>query len=596
MSTIPTLTEQNIRIFVGEQNFQKGQQHVRDGAIVNPEQQAMALKAYCYGSLPEPYRVQVTFDGTGITTALCSCSIGIPTYGNRGCEHTAALLLAWTEQPEAFTHMDDIDTILERQSKAQLITLVKQLLQKQPEVEWQLTMPPLPGHKSVPVDTDEYRRQVDAAFRHAGREWDAVYGISHDLYEITATAARFARQRDYANAAAIYAVVAMGTLSHYLSYHDEDGALGRVVQDCVEGLGACLESERENEVLREQILEAIFAVYRFDVDHGGFGLTKDIPPEFLQDTTPEEKHLAAQWVRTALAELEEKKPESDWRRKRFGGLLLALEADILSDEEFLRIGRETKSTQDVVTRLLELGRVDEAVQDASQAEGWQLVKLADLFVQYGQDAAVERMMYEKAQQEMYTITAEWLKNHYLAKNNLASALEMAELIFRKRPRFAEYQEMRELATQLGNWEAVRQAALTFLETTHDTSTLVEVALDEGDIERTLQLIEAAKPHGPEGYQWKYDYSRTPEVALKVAERTEETYPRASIDLYQQHIERLITEHGRANYQAACSYLAKIRSLYEKLDETEQWTNYIAWLRKRHSRLYTLKEELTAAGM
>jgi uncharacterized Zn finger protein len=596
MSTIPTITKHDIRTFVGEQNFLKGQQAVRDGAIVNPAQQAMALKAYCYGSLPDPYRVQVTFDGSGITAALCSCSAGTPSYGNRGCEHAAALLLAWNEQPEAFTQMDDIDTILEQQSKAQLITLVKQLLQKQPEVEWQLTMPPLPGHKSVPIDTEEYRRQVDEAFRHAGHEWDAVYGISHDLYEITATAARFARQRDYANAAAIYEVVAMGTLSHYLSYHDEDGALGRVVQECVEGLDACLESEREDEALREQILEAIFAIYRFDVDHGGFGLTKDIPPELLQDTTPEEKHLAAHWVRTALAGLQENKPESDWRRQRYGGLLLALEADVLSDEEFLRIGRETKSIQEVVTRLLELGRVDEAVQDASQADGWQLVKLADVFVQYEQDAAVERMMYEKAQQERYTITAEWLKTHYLAKHNLAAALEMAQLIFRKRPWFAEYQKMREISMELGNWEAMRQAALTFLETTKNISTLVEVALDEGDIERALQLLQATKPLGPEGYQWQYDYARTPEVALKAAERTEEAYPRAAIDLYQQHVEHLIAGRGRSNYQVACSYLAQIRSLYEKLDETEQWTNYVAWLRKRHSRLSTLKEELAAAGL
>ena len=179
------LTEQKIRTFVGEQNFLKGQQGVRDGAIVNPEQQAMALKACCYGSLPEPFRVQVTFDGSGITASLCSCSGGTPAYGNCGCEHAAALLLAWNELPEAFTQIDDIDTILERQSKAQLITLIKQLLQKQLEVEWQLTMPPLPGHKSVPIDTEEYRRQVDAAFRHAGREWDAVYGISSDLYSIT---------------------------------------------------------------------------------------------------------------------------------------------------------------------------------------------------------------------------------------------------------------------------------------------------------------------------------------------------------------------------------------------------------------------------
>jgi hypothetical protein len=60
-------------------------------------------------------------------------------------------------------------------------------------VEWQLTMPPLPGHKSVPVDTDEYRRQGDSAFRHAGREWDAVYGISHDLNEIIAQASGYGR-------------------------------------------------------------------------------------------------------------------------------------------------------------------------------------------------------------------------------------------------------------------------------------------------------------------------------------------------------------------------------------------------------------------
>jgi uncharacterized Zn finger protein len=596
MSIIPTLTEKNIRTFVGEQNFHKGQQLAHDGAILNPEQQAMALKAYCYGSLPEPYRVQVTFDGSRINSYLCSCPAGASVYGNRGCEHAAALLLAWIEQTEAFVQTDDIDTILERQSKAQLINLVKQLLQKQPEVEWELTMPPLPGHKSVPIDVEEYRDQVDEAFRHAGREWDAVYGISSDLYSITETAARFFRHQDYTNAAAIYEVVALGTLSHYLSYHDEDGALGRVVQDCVEGLGACLESEREDEALREQIVKAIFEVYSFDVENGGFGLTEDIPPEFLQSTTPEEKHLVAQWVRTALAELQEKKQESDWRLKRYGSLLLALEAELLSDEEFLRIGRETKSIQAVVTRLLELGRADEASQDAIQVNGWQLLKLADLFVQYGQDAAVERMMYKKAQQEMYSSAAEWLKNHYLAKNNLPAALEMAELIFHKRQWFAEYQKMREISIELGNWEAVRQDALTFLEATKNISTLVEAALDEGDIERALQLLKATKPSGPDSYQWQYDYARTPEASLKVAERAEEMYPLASIDLYQQHVERLITERGRANYQVACSYLAKIRSLYKKLGETGQWTSYIAWLRQRHSRLSTLKQEFEAAGL
>ena len=197
---------------------------------------------------------------------------------------------------------------------------------------------------------------------------------------------------------------------------------------------------------------------------------------------------------------------------------------------------------------------------------------------------------------MYTMYGEWLKNHYLAKNNLAAALEMAQRIFRKRPWFAEYQKMREISMELGNWEAARQEALMFLETTKNISTLVEVALDEGDIERALQLLQATKPPGPDDHQWQYDYARTPDIALKAAERAEEIDPRASIDLYQQHVERLIAGRGRSNYQVACRYLVKVRSLYEKLDETEQWTTYIVGLRKQHSRLRTLKEELTAAGL
>jgi hypothetical protein len=37
MRTISTISKHDIRTFVGEQNFLKGKQTVRDGAIVNPE-------------------------------------------------------------------------------------------------------------------------------------------------------------------------------------------------------------------------------------------------------------------------------------------------------------------------------------------------------------------------------------------------------------------------------------------------------------------------------------------------------------------------------------------------------------------------------
>jgi len=65
--------------------------------------------------------------------------------------------------------------------------------------------------------------------------------------------------------------------------------------------------------------------------------------------------------------------------------------------------------------------------------------------------------------------------------------------------------------------------------------------------------------GSQGYQWKYNSFLASKVAIKVAESAEEAYPRASIDLYQQEIEHLITGRGRSNYQVACNYLLAMRA-------------------------------------
>ena len=70
----------------------------------------------------------------------------------------------------------------------------------------------------------------------------------------------------------------------------------------------------------------------------------------------------------------------------------------------------------------------------------------------------------------------------------------------------------------------------------------------------------------------------------------------AIQLYQQRAERLIALRDRKNYQAACTYLAKIRSLYERLGEHETWTRYIATLREQNRNLRALKEELAKAEL
>lgn len=77
---------------------------------------------------------------------------------------------------------------------------------------------------------------------------------------------------------------------------------------------------------------------------------------------------------------------------------------------------------------------------------------------------------------------------------------------------------------------------------------------------------------------------------------EETRPRAAIELYRQYAERLIALRERKNYQEACEYLARMRVLYEKLDEMDGWTRYITALREQNRALSALKDELERAGL
>jgi uncharacterized Zn finger protein len=104
MSLIPTLSEQDIRNFVGERSFSLGQQYFRGKTLFNARRQGMMLKARCQGSQPDAYHVQAILETTRITDTACSCPIG------SHCKHVAALLLTWLHHPTEFIEQEDVDS------------------------------------------------------------------------------------------------------------------------------------------------------------------------------------------------------------------------------------------------------------------------------------------------------------------------------------------------------------------------------------------------------------------------------------------------------------------------------------------------------
>jgi hypothetical protein len=450
------------------------------------------------------------------------------------------------------------------------------------------------------------------------------------------TADSLVQQRDYLGAATIYETLVTEIFEQSHLYFDEEAeyddyyeeeryypeeeGLDELVGECIEELGNCLADKQADRVAREKIIEVLFDIYQHDLHAGNsLGFTTSASEQLVKYTTPLERQTIAAWIRDVLTDEEEEVSSS--QRKAYGKFLLDLEKDTLDDETYLQICRETGRTSDLIDRLLTLGRIDEAAKETQHIDDYALLGLADLFVQHGQDAVAERLVRTRITapvrpayptvgiilHSQAVITEEekpdwrvleWLQKYYQTRGNHDAEFEIVETLFRTQPSLRRYQELHDLARRLGRWENVRPELLAFLEEAKNTTLLIQIALDEGDIDHALQLLKGTVKKDRYGYTYieSYGYYAYGNIALEVARAAEETRPHEAIELYRQYAERLIAMRDRKNYQAACTYLVKVRALYEKLGEGETWTSYITALREQNRNLRALKEELANAGL
>ena len=467
-----------------------------------------------------------------------------------------------------------------------------------------------PAQQILSVNPTTYRRQVADAFRRDTPR------ITQELLTVKQAADKLAQQGDVLGAATIYETLVTEIFEQSHLYYDEEAeyddsyeeegyypeeeGLEEFVGECVEALGSYLADEQTDRVAREKSIAVLFAIYRRDLHaDDSHGFAERAAEQLVRYATPLERQTIAEWIRKLLADKEEVITGSP--RQAYGGLLLDLEKERLDDDAYLRICRETGRTADLIERLLALGRVDEAVRETQRVDDLAFLKLAGLFVQHGQDAVAERLVRARLTENPALHLLEWLQQYYRDRGNYAAELEIAEAAFRTQPSLRRYQELRDLAKRLDRWETLRPELLAFLQqagNTRHTTLLIEIALDEGDIDRALNLLKGMAKKDSYGYTYNdgYGYYSFSDIALQVAKAAEETRPREAIELYRQRAERLIAQRGRQNYQQACTFLAKMRVLYEKLGEDDAWTSYVTALREQNRNLRALKEELANAGL
>jgi uncharacterized Zn finger protein len=432
------------------------------------------------------------------------------------------------------------------------------------------------------------------------------------LAEVKQTADRLALQQDYLGAAMIYETLVTEIFeeSHlyyneeeeerdYDDYYDEEEpdypaeeGLEEFVGECVAALGSYLADERADEDAREQCIDVLFEIYQQDVyPSESHGFAARAAEQLVKYATLLERGGLAEQVRTSLTKA------GGSMRPIYAKFLLDLQKDTMEDEAYLQICRENELTSYLIERLLTMGRIDEAVSETQPVDDAKFLGLADLFVEHQQDAVVEELAKARIKERSGVRVLEWLQKYYRAKGNQTAELEVTETLVRTQHMLKYYQELRDLARQLDRWQDLRPAVLAFLEESKQTKLLVEIALDEGDIDTALQVLKGMAQKSSYGTFYGADYGRYAYgIDIDVARAAEETHPHEAIELYRQRAERLIAHKGRENYQAACTDLVKIRSLYEKLGELGTWSSYIAALREQNRKLPALKDELARAKL
>ena len=581
-SNIPSITNAQIRDWVGETSFARGKAYFEGGAIDHARLQGNTLKGLCQGSQPQPYRVEVTFDAQGIASAGCSCPVG----DGGHCKHVAALLLAWMHTPEDFAPQQTPEDRLEEMSKADLITLIRRMFKADPDLEDLLDLP-LPGSSAKPLDEIQFQRQVTKAIHGDSGSWNEGAGVVGDLEPLRDLAETYAEAQDIPNAETAYRVLIETILNNYDELYDEDGEASSFVNECVEGIGDCLEVESDP-IRRQRILRTLFDCTLWDTQQGGIGVGEGGIDFILEQATPQEKQLVAGWARAALNQA-----GGDWERNALGGILLNLEADFIDDEMYLKICRESGRIHDLIDRLLKMGRTDDAELEASRASDYDLLGLANLFVEHTHSEIAERLIRARIPVSKDSRLLEWLKDYLLKAGKLEEALSLAEKLFWLRPSTAGYADIRQIATSIQQWDEHRKRILDQLGEQNQFSLLTEIYISEKAIDLALESFERHQQSQKQVYYW---WEGSSALGIRLAEAAEGSYPYDSIRIYLMEVEQFIGHAQPRAYATAAGYLAQIKRIYISLGEAEKWKLLIERIRAEYRRLTALMDEIGKAKL
>lgn len=604
--SIPALSEATIQAHAAPESFSRGQRYYARGAVGGLVLRGTVLHADVEGSQYPAYRVRVTFDQAGVTSATCSCP-----YDRGGwCKHIVAALLAYIHAPNQVQAHPPLDAQLAGLDRAQLQALLLALAARDAgladAIDRQLALLQLAGTPAArtaaagsprrsPIDQAAIRKQVKFALRPAGGsrygydyydEEDPGGEVAESLRPLLAQAQGFVAAGDAASALALLEAVADeffagGELFEQIEemFGSLDGALADFFDELAVAWAEALLSAELSTDERDEWDEKL-AGWNDQADDLGAGAGLELAIAAAEqgwDYPPLRRVLAGEitaqgaWAglppeyADTLAQVRLKILERQGRNQEY---IYLAEAEGQLDRYVLMLAKTGQAQLALTEGRKHLSAPSDILAVAGTLRERGALEEALSLAEHGLQQSVEQSPYAAGQPKAALGT--WASELALGMGQPDRALRAAEVSLRAAPSLAAYRAVQDLAGE--GWPELRPALLAQLRRSNTADAKVDIFLHEGLIDDAIAAVENA-----------YDYPLLERVAVAaIAARPEWVITAASAQA-----ERIMNSGKADRYVFAADWLRIARDAYVAAGRENEWRGYLQSIRQRHGRKYKL---------
>lgn len=589
--SIPQISEFTIRRHANAKSFQRGEAYYEAGAVNAVTQRGDLLQADVVSTEGRAYHVNLSFDGSGLTSVNCTCAYNLEGW----CKHVVATMLVCARHSENIEQRPTLEQLLDRLDHIQTQRLLQGLVAEYPplieaidrHVSWMTN--PAVQEKTIKavrrstVDQVPFRGQVRQILRDAVRYFEEGCEedpIAEELLSVVQTAVDFSERGEGENAIAILEAITSICVENW----DDVAEYGAENDEIVGELNnAWCEAILSVELTPEEKVDIQINLEAWqDEWNADFGIVMealrqgwDYPPlvQVIQGNITER----GAW--------EEDIPD-------YADDLALIRLKILERQEryqeYLYLAKAEGQTQQYLTMLGRLGRVEEAIDAAqtqmnSMEEAFALAKTLSVQGALQQALDIAQSGLNLPGNCQYELGI-WTSDLALEWGNSEAALLAIKAAFQIKPCFVDYQKMAELSGE--NWETVKTDLLKIVRSYSGWGTesaKVDIFLSEGLIDDAIAIVSELSSY----------YS---ELIHRVMDAAMSHNPGWVITNSRRRAEKIMDAGKAEYYYYAVEWLKKARNAYLESGKKADWLSYRENLMQTHARKRKLMGMFKQRGM